>query len=315
MSTKITITDEDLKRSEISAPEENKEKIVFCDLADDKSEEPQKSFPLYWYLVLLVPVVSVLGVIWGCFQRKYKFAYQLPAAIVCILSTLLPLLFFVVGDKSDSNWKNELAQRATSGVVIVEIEDSGWFSTKTGFGTGVVVVKNGDTALVLTNRHVISNSKGRLAKKISVLTASGKELPTEVVALPKNPDIDMALLYVGKARFLKVLGDIGDYESLKTGDEVVAIGHPNGLSFTMTQGIVSALRENMLIQSSASINPGNSGGPLLNSNGRIIGINTFFIRDSQGLNFAFRADYILKKSQWNYYKDITRLLSGISVRK
>ena len=132
--------------------------------------------------------------------------------------------------------------------------------------------------------------------------------------MPSNDEIDMALLCVQDGGTLDVLGEIGNYESLKTGDEVVAIGHPNGLSFTMTDGIVSALRDNMLIQSSASINPGNSGGPLLDNQGRVIGINTFFIKDTQGLNFAFRADYILKRAAWKYYSNITHLLSRVSVR-
>ena len=139
-------------------------------------------------------------------------------------------------------------------------------------------------------------------------------LPTEVVAIPCDGNIDMALLLVGNANSLEVLGNIGNFDSIKTGDEVVAIGHPNGLSFTMTQGIVSAVREGMLIQSSASINPGNSGGPLIDSRGRIIGVNTFFIKDTQGLKFAFRADYILNRSAWTYYRNISSVLDKIKLK-
>ena len=315
MSDKIKITDDELFAASPQQAGEVNKKIVLCEFGSAEEESSVQAIPLWWHCILLCPVVGVAGVIWACLQKKYKFTYQIPAAIVCVLTTLLPLLFFVNGAETNKNWKNSLAERAPKGVVIVAIEDKGFFRTDTGFGTGVVVSKRGSQALVLTNRHVVCKKNGRLASTIAVITADEKTLPTEVVALPRQSEVDMALLRVDNADCLEVLGDIGSFENLNTGDEVVAIGHPNGLAFTMTQGIVSGLRENMLIQSSASINPGNSGGPLLNSKGHNIGINTFFIRDTQGLNFAFRADFILKKSQWKYFKNINRLLSGVTVRK
>ena len=317
MSDKIIITNDDVAGSDNTGSDVVKEKIVVCELPQNTPEvvSEKPAFPLAWYLILLLPVISVIAVIWACFQNKYKFAYQLPAAIVCLLSTLLPLLLFAQPDESNVNWKNDLARRAPRGVVIVAMEDKGFFRSDSGFGTGVVVAKNGNTALILTNRHVISRSNRRgFARKISVITSSEMALPTEVVAVPRDGNIDMALLLVGNANSLEVLGNIGTFDSIKTGDEVVAIGHPNGLSFTMTQGIVSAVREGMLIQSSASINPGNSGGPLIDSRGRIIGVNTFFIKDTQGLNFAFRADYILNRSAWTYYRNISSVLDKIKLK-
>ena len=83
----------------------------------------------------------------------------------------------------------------------------------------------------------------------------------------------------------------------------------------MSDGIISASRDDMLIQSTATINPGNSGGPLLNKNGHVIGVNTFYYEGSQGLFFAFRADYVLERGSWNYYEDIDSLLSKIRVRR
>ena len=314
MRDKIVITDADLNYS-ARTDEVSKEKIVLCELKQDAVDSTAKEIPLAWYLILLLPVISVIAVIWGCFQKKFKFTYQLPAAIICLLSTLLPLFLFTQMEDGKANWKNSLAKKAQRGVVFVAMEDRGWLKNHSGVGTGVVVAKRGDVALVLTNRHVVCKSNGKLAKTIKVITSAGRALPTEVVAIPRNENVDMVLLSVGNAAYLEVLGDIGDFDAIKTGDEVVAIGHPNGLAFTMTQGIVSALRENMYIQSSASINPGNSGGPLLNSHGRIIGVNTFFIKDSQGLNFAFRADFILKKGQWIYTRNIDDLLGKITTRK
>lgn len=317
MSDKITITESDLTELDRRPSDQDavREKIVLCEMAPAPPAKPQRELPAIWYLASLLPALGVIAVICGCFQRKFKFTYQVPAAISCILSTLIPVLLFVGAFSkagAGGDWKNELARKAPRGVVFVTMETRERSAKRSGIGTGVVVAKHGDEALVLTNRHVVCTSNGELAETVTVLTSSKTRLPTDVVALPIDGDIDMALLRVGDARHLEVLGDIGDFAAVKTGDDVVAIGHPNGLSFTMTQGIVSGLRKGMLIQSSASINPGNSGGPLLNSRGQVIGINTFFIKNSQGLNFAFRADFILERSQWRYMKNIDGLLKAIT---
>jgi len=314
MDTKITITDVDLEESDHAPSPLTEEKIVFCDLSHgDKEEEgPLKSIPLYLYFVFLIPVLGVVAVLLGCVQKKYRFLYQMPAGILSVLSTVLPIVFLSYGSfQSQANWKKALAQRAPNGVVIIETEIKKWFSTDTSLGTGVVVAQANASTLILTNRHVVCKENGSIANSLKVITAFGEEFAPSVVALPKDQDIDMALLCIDKKNTLKVLGRIGEYSSLKTGDEVVAIGHPQGLSFTMTEGIISGLRNQMLIQSSASINPGNSGGPLLDSRGRIIGINTFFLKNAQGLNFAYRADFILKKSAWDYKRDISQLLNKI----
>ena len=315
MENKITITDVDLEESGDSSLFPTEEKIVFCDLSHKGDSVLQKKIPLVCYFVFMVPVLGVVAVLLGCVQRKYRFLYQMPAGIVSILSTVLPIVFLTSGFlQNGKNWKNVLAEQAQKGVVIIETETQGRLSPDTKFGSGVVVAKTeDDSTLILTNRHVVCNSNGMIANSINVLTASGKEYPAIIAALPKDYDVDMALLCINQKNHLKALGNIGNYSSLKTGDEVVAIGHPEGLSFSMTEGIISALRDRMLIQSSASINPGNSGGPLLDSRGRIIGINTYSLKDAQGLSFAYRADFILKESAWDYKKDISRLLKQITV--
>ena len=84
---------------------------------------------------------------------------------------------------------------------------------------------------------------------------------------------------------------LGQYESLKDGDEIIAIGHPYGLNYTATQGVISKadrVRQGLhFIQIDAAINPGNSGGPLVNIRGEVIGINTFIIRGGDNLGFAW----------------------------
>lgn len=316
MSDKISIHEEDLIPIEKGAVHEGTEKIILCEL--DKPEEPKlPPLPTWCYWLALIPFVGVIAIIVGCLQRRYRFQYQLPTAMVCVLSTSL-LLFFVLNTPQSlempaSNWKSALAEKAQTGVVFIFAEDSRWLGllNHSALGTGVVIAKKDNTALVLTNRHVVCNSRGNLAKEVNVVTANNNTLPTEVVALASDNEIDMALLAVGQANGLEPLGNIAKISAIKTGEEVVAIGHPDGLSFTMTNGIISAIRGDRLIQHSAPINPGNSGGPLLNSKGDLIGINTFTIRDTQGLCFALSADFVFRKDAWIYYQEITPLLDKI----
>ncbi len=89
---------------------------------------------------------------------------------------------------------------------------------------------------------------------------------------------------------------LGRYESLKDGDNVIAIGHPYGLNYTATQGVISKvdrIRDGLkFIQIDAAINPGNSGGPLVNEEGEVIGVNSFIIRGGDNLGFALPVNYL-----------------------
>jgi serine protease Do len=91
---------------------------------------------------------------------------------------------------------------------------------------------------------------------------------------------------------------LGDYHTLKDGDSVLAIGHPYGLNYSSTQGVISRVDriQNGLkyIQIDAAINPGNSGGPLVNEAGEVIGINTFIIRGGDNLGFALPSSYVVE---------------------
>jgi serine protease Do len=139
-----------------------------------------------------------------------------------------------------------------------------------GSGSGVVI--DADKGYVLTNDHVV---KG--ASRVAVVLQKGRERLASQIR--RDPKSDLALLIID-AKGLTA-ADWGDSEALDTGDWVLAIGQPYGLSDTVTAGIVSgkgrvigvAMYED-LIQTDAAINPGNSGGPLVNLKGEIIGINT-----------------------------------------
>jgi serine protease Do len=152
-------------------------------------------------------------------------------------------------------------------------------------GSGFIVDNDG---FIVTNNHVVEN-----ADKIKVKLNNGKELEAEVVG--KDPKTDIALLKLKKSHDLRIL-QLGDSDTLKVGEWVVAIGSPFGLEHTVTAGIVSAKGRVIgsgpyddFIQTDASINPGNSGGPLVNLRGEVVGINTAIVSrggGNVGIGFA-----------------------------
>ena len=154
-----------------------------------------------------------------------------------------------------------------------------------GLGTGFIIDKNG---YILTNNHVIDE-----ADEIKVKLANDKEYDAVIVG--RDPKTDLALIKIQPDEPIVPL-PLGNSESLKVGDWVLAIGNPYGLGNTVTSGIVSAKYRRIgagaydnFIQTDASINPGNSGGPLLNMDGEVVGINTaIFSRTggSVGIGFA-----------------------------
>jgi len=145
-------------------------------------------------------------------------------------------------------------------------------------GSGFVISADGD---VVTNNHVV---KG--ADKIRVRMATEEEFDAKLVGSDDKTDI--ALVHIKAAHPLPTL-PLGDSESLKVGDWVLAIGNPFGLTQTATAGIVSAKGRFLgagpyddFIQTDASINPGNSGGPLVDQDGRVVGINAAIVSPAGG---------------------------------
>ena len=151
-----------------------------------------------------------------------------------------------------------------------------------GSGSGFFIRKDG---YILTNYHVVSG-----ARKLTVTLESGEKLPATVKG--KDESLDIALLKVDPPHDMPTL-PMGDSESLRTGEWVVAIGNPLGYEHSVTVGVVSGKgrplrdlsRDPSLanyIQTDAAINFGNSGGPLMNARGEVVGINTAITRNYQG---------------------------------
>jgi serine protease Do len=149
-------------------------------------------------------------------------------------------------------------------------------------GSGFIIDTEG---FIVTNNHVVEN-----ADQIKVKLFDDKEYDAKIVG--SDPNTDLALIKISSPVSLKPL-PLGDSDELKVGSWVAAIGSPFGLEQTVTAGIVSAKGRTIgsgpyddFIQTDASINPGNSGGPLLDLNGRVVGINTAIIAQGQGIGFA-----------------------------
>ena len=159
-----------------------------------------------------------------------------------------------------------------------------------GSGSGSIIDKRG---YVVTNVHVISN-----ATKINISLADGSSYEGTVIGADKESDIAVIKFNPPDNVQLKTI-DFGDSNNLKVGQKVIAIGNPFALERTMTTGIISGLGRPIqestnviirnMIQTDAAINPGNSGGPLLDTNGKMVGINTMIISNSgssAGIGFA-----------------------------
>ncbi len=168
-----------------------------------------------------------------------------------------------------------IVEQVLPGVVSVQ--------TDVGLGSGAIISKDG---YIVTNEHVI---KG--ANAMRIVKANGDAFAARIVGVNAGKDVAV----------LKISGSheelwFADKNAIRVGEKVIALGSPGGLDFTVTEGIVSAVgREfngNSYVQTDVPINPGNSGGPLINTDGRIIGLNNFKIAGFDGVGFAIESDTV-----------------------
>jgi 2-alkenal reductase len=191
------------------------------------------------------------------------------------------------------------AQSAATGRDLLDPDDEGGEQSGTQTGTGFVWDGAGH---VVTNTHVVQNA-ARSGGSVSVRMSDGEVVSATLVGLA--PSYDLAVLRLGRVTKMPPPLAIGSSEDLKVGQSTFAIGNPFGLDHTLTTGVISAVRRRMptsagrelsgVIQTDAAINPGNSGGPLLDSAGRLIGVNTAIVSPSgasAGIGFAIPVDVV-----------------------
>ncbi len=161
---------------------------------------------------------------------------------------------------------------------------------RSGTGSGMVIDPRG---YILTNHHVIEN-----AAKLDITLLDGSEYTAKVVGFDINNDIAIIKINVPEGKKLQFI-PVGTSTDLMVGQKVLAIGNPFGLESTLTTGVISSLGRTLksknnrliqnIIQTDAAINPGNSGGPLIDSQGKLIGMNTAIFSPSKasvGIGFA-----------------------------
>jgi serine protease Do len=158
-------------------------------------------------------------------------------------------------------------------------------ATPWGSGTGFYLYEYN---LIVTNLHVTSGA--------NEVVISGVNIPKTISSLLfSDPVFDLAFIKAPENVSLSKIS-LGQIEEVNEGDDIIAMGHPYGLKFTATKGIISKAKRNWnghdFIQIDAAINPGNSGGPLIDKKNKIIGVNTFILADGVNLGFALPVNYL-----------------------
>jgi S1-C subfamily serine protease len=186
-----------------------------------------------------------------------------------------------------------------SGIIEDSIKSVVIITTDSAKGSGFLI---SDDGYIVTNYHVIKNGV-----YVQAITYEQKTIPASVIGYSQN--LDMALLKISGTYDSLKLEDSND---IQLGEKVIAIGNPYGLEFSVTAGIISAIQRagingiKAYIQIDAPLNPGNSGGPLINKNGKVIGINNFKVGEAESLGFALES---------NYMKDVVNEISQEVLQK
>jgi S1-C subfamily serine protease len=181
-----------------------------------------------------------------------------------------------------------VVERVGPAVVSISVRGRGGGRAREGSGSGVLFAPDG---YILTNAHVVGD-----ARRLEVAFTDGSTHEADLVG--RDPPTDLAVIRVERGTF--PYAEFGSSSQLRVGQLVIAIGNPLGFASTVSAGVVSALGRSMraqngrlmedIIQSDVALNPGNSGGPLVDSRGRLIGINTAVIYGAQGISFSIPID-------------------------
>ena len=200
----------------------------------------------------------------------------------CRVILTLAVLMLFVGHSAHAQTAQEIAKKAFSSTVLLVMEDANGQPLSLGSG---FFVRDGE---IVSNLHVVEGAARGYAKLIGQTTKYDIEGITGV-----DPNYDLVVLKIsgGSSRSLA----LGDSDAVQVGESIYAVGNPQGLEGTFSQGIVSSIREvgtDKLFQMTAPISPGSSGGPVLNAKGEVIGVSVATFKGGQNLNFAIPAKYL-----------------------
>jgi S1-C subfamily serine protease len=238
----------------------------------------------------ILAIVGLLAVTMGCsLGRLLGEAPPSPSPTpIVVVLTPTPLPSSVLAEASASQRVAvNVYKRVSPAVVHIAVEGANILES--GTGSGFVYDRQGH---IITNNHVVTH-----ARNIIVTFSDDTRARAEVVGT--DADSDLAVIRVDVSEPMLVPVEMGDSDSLQVGEQAIAIGNPFGFERTMTVGVISSLGRVVpqetgfsianLIQTDAAVNPGNSGGPLLDLQGRVIGVNSFIFSESgvsSGVGFA-----------------------------
>lgn len=274
-------------------------------------------------LAVLTPIPFVNAWAWFAHARSRAGTGRRLCLGAAILAGMISLalaagagLYLVMPRK---DWIATIQERAENGVVIVACQAGDGPKAEGRMGTGFVVSRGRGGALLLTNRHVVglwaepACLEAAQAVRCRVALRSREILEARVVGWHRSPEVDLALLLV-EGSDLRPLGPVAQFSEARMGDDVLAIGHPEGLWFSFCRGTVENKHDGRFLQTSATINPGNSGGPLLDKKCRVVAVNTLVFQPEVGAAHALsiRADYLLEPDEWICSPQARELLKAVA---
>lgn len=256
------------------------------------NKKPRKKRGLFSYFIVALIGALVGGILSVYIAPNYLYGNIIPLPQIYKGNTVIEGQKINISPKDDLTIATAVAKKAVKtvvGITTLETQVDIFFGPRQlqGVGSGLIIDSKG---YILTNSHVVGDGN---AEKITVQFENGDKKPAEVIW--NDIALDLAIIKVNASNL--PVAELGDSDNLQVGEAAIAIGNPLGLQFqrTVTSGIISGLERTIrdqnimmedLIQTDASINPGNSGGPLLDAEGKVIGVNTAKITSAEGLGFA-----------------------------